>query len=164
MRQVNEIIIHCSATRPEWMQGAPTQNKVDEIRRWHKQRGWSDIGYHILIDRDGTVMDGRPRERTGAHTKGHNKGAIGVCLIGGHGSAATDAIQEHFTGAQERALLQVIDNENIAAGKTLKVSGHNQYANKACPGFKVPKWYAANKPKPTQSIFQIIAAIFRGLK
>ena len=135
---VTEIIVHCSATRPDWMKDATSTAKVDEIRRWHVQdRGWRDIGYHWIIDRDGTVKPGRPENQIGAHVAGHNTGTLGVCLIGGHGSSERDQFSEHFTPAQNKALRTLIDL--IETRATIKrVSGHNQYAAKACPGFNVP--------------------------
>ena len=78
---VREIIIHCSATPPGWMAGRSAADKVAAIRRWHiEDRGWSDIGYHWVIDRDGTLVRGRPETVVGAHTQGHNTGSIGICL------------------------------------------------------------------------------------
>ena len=57
---VIEIILHCADTRPDWMAGQSLADKVAEIRRWHvQQRGWRDIGYHWVIDRDGAVAPGR---------------------------------------------------------------------------------------------------------
>lgn len=142
MRQISEIIIHCAATRPEWMAKSRTSRKVAEIRKWHKDRGWRDIGYHVVIDRDGTVADGRPISQTGAHVKGHNTGTIGVCLIGGYGAAADDRFEDHFTPEQEKALMATIGNLKAAYGN-LKVSGHNFYTKaKACPGFDVSNWLA----------------------
>lgn len=92
MRPLHEIIVHCSATQPNWAHDKSAEWKVQEIRRWHMStpRNWSDIGYHYIIDRDGTIAKGRPLERIGAHVQGHNTGTIGICLIGGHGSTATD--------------------------------------------------------------------------
>ena len=141
MRPISEIICHCTATRPEWMAGKPTSEKVAEVRRWHVQdRGWKDIGYHFLIDRDGTVAKGRPVEQVGAHTMDHNVGSIGISLFGGHGSAADDKFADHFTPSQDAALHATI-MKLIAIYKVAKVSGHNQYAAKACPGFYVPGWF-----------------------
>jgi hypothetical protein len=145
MRKITEIIIHCAATRPEWMQGSKTSAKVAEIRRWHLGNGWSDIGYHYLIDRDGTVAKGRDVSVTGAHVKGRNTGTIGICLMGGHGSSETDAFSEHFTGEQDRALRKLIADLHKQFGP-VEVNGHNQYAAKACPGFNAPKWFAMGKP------------------
>jgi N-acetylmuramoyl-L-alanine amidase len=155
MRHVTEIIVHCSATRPEWMGTAPTADKVREIRRWHvSDRGWKDIGYHYLIDRNGTVATGRPVEQVGAHVQGHNTGTIGVCLIGGHGSSETDRFDQHFTAAQDKSLRTLLADLKRKFPGVSKITGHNQYAAKACPGFDVGAWYVAKpatapvKPAP----------------
>jgi N-acetyl-anhydromuramyl-L-alanine amidase AmpD len=140
MRPISEIIVHCTATRPEWMAGKPTSEKVAEVRRWHvEDNGWKDIGYHFLIDRDGTVAKGRPIEQVGAHTMGRNTGSIGISLFGGHGSAANGKFEYSFTELQDAALHALIVRL-MAIYKIAKVSGHNQYAAKACPGFYVPGW------------------------
>ena len=144
MRPINEIIVHCTATRPEWMAGRPLAEKVAEIRRWHvSDRGWKDIGYHYLIDRDGKVAEGRPLAQIGAHVAGRNTGTIGIALFGGHGSAETDAFAANFTPAQDQALRGLIAKLMKAHPTIVRVSGHNLYARKACPGFNVPSWYAA---------------------
>lgn len=141
MRPLKEIIVHCSATRPNWMDGKSAAAKMREIKLWHmRDNGWSDIGYHFVIDRDGTVVPGRPLERVGAHTQGRNTGTVGICLIGGFGTAATDAFDENFTASQDRALRALIADLQRKYGK-LALSGHNQWAQKACPGFNVPQWH-----------------------
>jgi len=104
MRPLNEIIVHCTATRSDWWTGTSAQVKTNEVRNWHTSKGWSDIGYHYLIDRDGTVVSGRPLERTGAHVKGHNTGTIGISLFGGHGGSASDMFEDNFTEEQDAAL------------------------------------------------------------
>ena len=118
----------------------PTSEKVAEVRRWHvEDNGWKDIGYHFLIDRDGTVAKGRPIEQVGAHTMGRNTGSIGISLFGGHGSAANGKFEDSFTHLQDAALHALI-MKLTAIYKIAKVSGHNQFAAKACPGFYVPSW------------------------
>ena len=175
MRAINEFIIHCSATRPGWMHGSKTSEKVAEIRRWHKAKTppWRDIGYHHLIDRDGTVAHGRPVEQSGAHVRGRNKNSIGICLIGGRGAAATDSFDEHFTPEQADALDRLLDSLKGRFGP-VKVSGHNQYANKGCPGFNVPEYFTnrvaidepyARPPEPKASpwggLFKAILSYFK---
>jgi len=137
---VDEIIVHCSATRPDWYRSLSLQAKRDEIRRWHLANGWSDIGYHWLIDRDGAVLSGRPETVIGSHVAGHNSGSIGICLIGGHGSSESDPFLRNFTAAQDVTLRQLIAGVS-ARTRITKVSGHNEYAAKACPGFNVPAWF-----------------------
>lgn len=140
MRKINEIVVHCTATRADWWAGRKTSQKVAEIRRWHvEDRGWADIGYHFLIDRDGTVAKGRPVEKAGAHVEGHNATTIGVSLFGGHGANPTDSFDQHFTKEQDKALRELIADLEEKYPIT-KVSGHNEYAAKACPGFQVMEW------------------------
>ena len=142
MRHIDTIIIHCTATRPNFWQGKSAQQKTDEVRRWHvEDRGWSDIGYHYLIDRDGTLVEGRPLERTGAHAKGHNTGSVGISLFGGHGGNVADQIEDNFTEDQDRALRELMDRLK-AEHPITKIIGHNEVANKACPTFVVRDWLA----------------------
>lgn len=148
MRKITEIIVHCTATHPDFLPGRTTAARVQEVKRWHtKLNGWSDIGYHFLIDRDGTVVDGRPINRDGAHVRGRNAGTIGVSLFGGHGSAETDSFADNFTDAQEAALVDLIQTLQRKFGE-VPVTGHNQYAAKACPGFHAPTWWAKAKRAP----------------
>lgn len=143
MQNPTEIVIHCSATRPNWWSEKTFGERVAEVRRWHVQdNGWKDVGYHYLIDRPGGVMPGRPLHQTGAHVMGHNRNKIGVCLFGGHGSAKTDRFEDNFTPQQERDLRTLIAQLKAKFPSIKRVSGHNEYANKACPGFDVPKWLA----------------------
>jgi hypothetical protein len=138
---VTEAIVHCSATRPDWKASATFAAQVAEIRRWHvSDRGWRDIGYHWLISRAGDVMAGRAETEIGAHVVERNRGTIGICLIGGHGSSEHDRFDDHFTASQEAALRNLL--EDIARRARIeRVTGHNQYAAKACPGFNVPAWW-----------------------
>jgi peptidoglycan hydrolase-like protein with peptidoglycan-binding domain len=137
---VSEIVVHCSATRPDWMLAASFADQVAEIRRWHIQdRGWRDIGYHWLISRSGDLLPGRAETEIGAGVIDHNRGVIHVCLIGGAGSAETDRFRDNFTAAQDATLrgqLQAIGMRT----QIRRISGHNEWAAKACPGFNVPAW------------------------
>jgi N-acetylmuramoyl-L-alanine amidase len=144
-----EIIVHCSDTYRDWWKDHSTASKVREVTRWHVvHRGWRGNAYAYLIDIDGTRAkgrdldgDGNVDEEIGAHTVGFNTNSIGIMLFGGHGSAADDRFEDHFTPEQDKALRELID-ELLAKYPSIKgVSGHNQYAPKACPGFNVPLWW-----------------------
>jgi N-acetyl-anhydromuramyl-L-alanine amidase AmpD len=143
MRDINGLIIHATATRAAWWLGERTSAKVNEVKRWHMdERGWSDIGYHFLIDRDGTVAKGRPIERTGAHVRGKNTGTIGISLFGGHGGSESDKFADNFTAEQDTALRGLIADLKARFGD-VSVTGHNEYAAKACPCFDVASWLAS---------------------
>lgn len=130
-RSITEIIIHCTAT-PEGK-----DYTVNDIRSWHKQRGFSDVGYHYIVYRDGRVMIGRPIGQIGAHVEGHNTGTIGISYIGGLSSDGKTA-KDTRTEAQKKSLLW-LTSELAKKFKVKKITGHNQYANKACPSFDVRK-------------------------
>ena len=133
MRNINKIIVHCSAT-PEGKDFS-----VADIRRWHLQRGFSDIGYHFVIYRDGSVNIGRPLQKSGAHCSGHNKNSIGVCYIGG---VATDGKtpKDTRTSAQKDSLVRLI-TELRQQFPNASVHGHREFANKACPCFNASEEY-----------------------
>ena len=139
-RKFSKVIIHTTATRPNWMDDARTSAKVKEIKRWHvSDNGFSDIGYHFLIDRDGTVAKGRTLDRIGAHTLGQNTGSIAIALIGGHGGTAKDIFADNYTPEQEISLKKLLEKIQNEHGK-YEVYGHNEFAAKACPCFSVKDW------------------------
>ena len=72
-RRITEIIVHCTAT-PEGK-----DYTIKDITAWHKQRGFSTIGYHYVVYRDGSVHNGREVNVAGAHCTGHNAHSIAVC-------------------------------------------------------------------------------------
>lgn len=74
MRKIADIVIHHSAS--------PLSTTFEDIRRWHLERGWDDIGYHGVILRSGLWVPGRPFEVVGAHALGCNKKSLGIVLTG----------------------------------------------------------------------------------
>lgn len=132
-RTITEIIVHCTAT-PEGKDFT-----VDDIRRWHKEQGWSDIGYHYVIYRDGSIHEGRDVRYSGAHCTGHNANSIGVVYIGGVSKDGKTA-KDTRTKAQKRALLQVMRTLR-AAYPSARIYGHRDFAKKDCPSFDAREEY-----------------------
>lgn len=129
MREINEIVVHCSATMPHMDVG------VAEIRQWHKDKGWSDVGYHYIIRRTGVIEEGRDHNTQGAHVKGRNRDTLGICMIGGiDADGGEDA---NFTYAQYTSLMGLIQDLKQQYGVQTKVSGHRDYSTKACPCFDI---------------------------
>ena len=135
MRKINKIILHCSAT-PEGR-----QHDVADIRRWHLKRGFNDIGYHFLIHIDGTVEEGRPLNKQGAHCSGQNRGSVGICYVGGMSKDMKKA-KDTRTQAQKDSLINLMHELIYKYNKDMTIHGHNEYANKACPSFNVQEEYA----------------------
>lgn len=135
MRKLQRIILHCTATE----EGA--HYDVATVRKWHTEppRNWSDIGYHYLIWLDGTIEHGRPIEKSGAHTRGHNADSIGVCYVGGLDN--NQKPKDTMTPKQDIAFIRLVQSLRMVFGEHLTIHGHNEYARKACPSFTVSDKY-----------------------
>lgn len=133
MREINKIIVHCSATKPSQDIGA---FQIDE---WHKKLGWSGIGYHFVIRRSGEVEKGRDIAVIGAHCRGQNKNSVGICLVGG--TAENGKSQNNFTPAQFQSLRELAA-ELKRQYPNASVHGHSEFARKDCPCFNVREFFA----------------------
>lgn len=131
---VRYLIVHCSATPRGRDIGAR------EIRAWHLQRGFNDIGYHFVVRLDGTIEPGRPLSRIGAHCLGKNSCSIGICYVGGVESDGKTPADTR-TGAQRRALDTLIVKLRRIFPRA-EVRGHRDFAAKACPSFNATAEYA----------------------
>ena len=134
MREINKVVIHCSATKPSM------DICAEEIRQWHKERGWNDIGYHDVIRRDGTLEKGRDISIAGAHAKGHNFSSIGVCLIGGVDGNGKG--EDNFAIIQKQNLRVYLDFMALRFPDA-EILGHRDIegVKKDCPCFNVREWY-----------------------
>lgn len=147
-RAVTAIVVHCSATREgQYVDAA-------EIRRWHLNKNWADIGYHFVIRLDGTIEIGRPLYLSGAHVEGHNRTTIGICYVGGVASDGKTP-KDTRTPAQKAALLDLL-TELKAKYPQARICGHRDFSPdrnrngridpqewiKACPSFDAVGEYA----------------------
>lgn len=133
MRNINLIIVHCSAT-PEGRNVA-----MADIDRWHRERGFDGIGYHYVVYIDGSVHEGRPLNKVGAHCKGHNAHSIGICYVGG--VDLNGKPKDTRTLAQKDALVNLLMRLKRRFPKAV-IRGHRDFAAKACPSFDATKEYA----------------------
>ncbi len=133
MRTINSIIIHCTATKPL------AHINVNDVRRWHQERGFSDIGYHYLILVDGTIETGRPLSAIGAHCKGQNAHSIGICYVGGLSDKGKPA--DTRTPAQREAMRTLLVSLKHRFSDAT-IHGHRDFAVKACPCFDATAEYA----------------------
>lgn len=131
-----EIILHCSAT----IEGKDYDTKT--IDKWHKQRGFSCIGYNFIIYRNGEIHEGRGWDNIGAQCVNHNSQSIGICYIGGLAQDGKTA-KDTRTKEQKLALLQLVDKalQKYSLGIN-DIHCHNEFAAKACPSFKIEQFRA----------------------
>lgn len=133
MRNITEIIVHCSATP------AGREVHAADIDRYHRLRGFSGIGYHYLVTADGAVETGRPDDQVGAHCLHHNKNSIGVCYVGGL-DAVTMLPADTRTPAQREALIKLLSRLRARYPKAV-IHAHRDFADKACPCFDATTEY-----------------------
>ena len=156
------IIIHCAATRL----GHDDHVGAEQIRAWHLDRGWRDIGYNFVIRRDGTIEQGRSLAVAGAHTgdvlrergkRSWNQRGIGVCLVGGLDGDGRNTLTDPYTPAQWTTLSELVRRlmREHAVPKA-NIAGHRDMqkrfgqspgkSRKACPCFNAAAWARAGCP------------------
>lgn len=123
-RSVNVTFIHCSAT-------SNPNTDAEEINRWHLDRGFTCIGYHVFVKTDAVAQYGRDMEQTPAAQQGYNSGSIAICC---NGLDLSD-----FGQAQMDKLREVCGQINAAYGNNMTFRPHNAVAAKACPVFDIYK-------------------------
>lgn len=149
MNKIDAIVIHCSATR------AGQDVRAADIDKWHKERGFSCIGYHYIIDLDGTVEFGRRLPKAGAHCntaglsgESYNNHSIGICYIGGldeNGEPADTRTDEQKTAMHELVLrlmekypiVEVIGHRDASTDKNGDGEISKNEWIKMCPCFDV---------------------------
>jgi len=155
MRQVNLIVVHCTASRNG------KARPVAAIEADHRARGFSSLGYHYVIQPDGHVDLGRDEEQPGAHAKGFNAHSIGVCLVGGLGGP--DRLNPGLYTEAAWESLRIVVQDLMDRYPEARVVGHRDPSPdldgdgevephewlKKCPAFEVRDWLA-NFMQPTE--------------
>ncbi len=117
MRHINKVVCHYTDS---------PDVSIDTVRQWHLGRGWKDVGYHLLVRRDGSIEQGRPESEIGAHTAGFNKDSLGVALTG------SNRLKWYPAQAQLESLKKVLANWKRKYNTT--VYFHCDLNATSCPG------------------------------
>jgi len=123
MRDISSLIIHHSAS--------PRITTAKQIKEWHKAKGWTDIGYHYVIEATGKLVIGRPVENIGAHCKGYNIDSVGICLTGDNTKDA-----EKWGLAQLAVLYDIIHAFRLVF-PMIRIFGHKDLGATECPGLNI---------------------------
>lgn len=119
LAQIEQIVIHHSASIGQ---------KAEDYARYHvESRGWAGIGYHFVIEVDGSIIQGNHLETISYNTQNNNTKTIGICLSG-------DFTKQEPTAAQLKSMEGLISHLRKLLKKQLPVSGHKDYATTSCPG------------------------------
>lgn len=121
---IQQIVVHHSAS--------PRKTRLEEIRGWHHERGFTDIGYHYVIEDGGLIRWARDERITGAHAKGANQGSIGICVTGDN-TQLDQTWSELQWFALRRLVRGLLSVHDLANGS---IRAHNEAGTTAtdCPG------------------------------
>ena len=120
--RTDEIILHHAEA---------SSATVEQVNRWHLDNGWTGIGYHYYIRKDGSVYRGRPEWAVGAHAKGHNDRSIGICCEGMY-------MTETMPKTQLTAILELVRDVQSRYGNRLTLLRHRDVNETDCPGDNFP--------------------------
>jgi hypothetical protein len=133
MDPIDKITIHHTGGDPcQDSSRSDAASTIRKIQRYHQRElHWADIGYHYIIDRNGSIWQGRPLRYQGAHAQGaRNRGNIGIVVLGNFS-------RQEMTAAQQESLVALLtrlcDHFAIPASR---VYTHREIlqGKTACPG------------------------------
>lgn len=126
-RPFDTVFIHCSAS------DYSEHDSAKVIDNWHRARGFSEIGYHFFIRRDGEIQAGRSLEKMPAAQKGYNLNTVAICVHG--------LTKDRFKQEQKTALLALCLRLNNLKDNSLIFRGHCEVEKgKTCPVFDYKDW------------------------
>ncbi|MFE1948906.1 N-acetylmuramoyl-L-alanine amidase [Streptomyces sp. NPDC059524] len=153
-KSVKAAFVHHSASGNNY-RCSQAPSVIRSIYRYHvKSSGWRDIGYNFLVDKCGTIYEGRAGGVTkavmGAHTLGFNTNTMGIAVLGSFGSsnppaAAVKAISQltawklGLYGANPKGSTYLTSGGGnlYSKGKNVRlkvISGHRDGFATECPG------------------------------
>ena len=110
---------------------------VKDIARWHKDRGYREIGYHYVVYLDGSIHKGRDEEKIGAHVLGHNTDSVGICYVGGLDKFGKS--KDTRTDEQKKSLIKLI-GELKERYPRASLLGHRDLSPDINGDGKIDKW------------------------
>ncbi|MEN6411627.1 MAG: N-acetylmuramoyl-L-alanine amidase [Veillonellales bacterium] len=122
-KETNLIVVH-------HVGGTDRDVSAEEIHGWHLANGWSGIGYHYVIRKDGTIERGRPREMIGAHAEGFNSRSIGINIVGDFEQATPEPAQIESAAMLIAELCEIY----CLCPDAQTIVGHRDLMSTDCPG------------------------------
>ena len=153
-------------TKWEWRTGLSTRSKTNvivlhhaaakvctakQVDSWHKGNGWTGIGYHFFVRKDGSIYRGRPEWAVGAHASGHNSDTIGICAEGNYDE------EKAMPDAQKTAIKELLRYLKCKYPAAV-LKRHSDVCATGCPGKCYPyneiKKYYDNESEETAMTVQ----------
>jgi N-acetyl-anhydromuramyl-L-alanine amidase AmpD len=109
------------------------------INEWHKARDFPlsksgyYVGYHYVIEKDGTVVQCREDTELGAHDTGENMDSIGICLVGNF-ETSRPSVEQEASFAHLLRRLMFLHNIPLAS-----IEPHRRDDTTDCPGKNMPE-------------------------
>lgn len=133
MRNINYIVIHCTAT--------PHNTTIESIQKyWRDVLKWNAPGYHFIIKATGELVQLLPIDQTSNGVAGYNSQCINIAYIGGIDSNGTPI--DNRTPAQKEMLVKLLKQLKQLFPKAI-IQGHRDFpgVKKACPCFNAKNEY-----------------------
>ena len=134
MREINYLVVHCTATQPD--------AKIESIQNyWRKNLGWKSPGYHYVIKADGEIVPLLSIDKVSNGVAGYNSQIINISYIGGIDK--TGKPKDTRTEEQKSSILKLLKDLKKRF-PSAKIQGHRDFPKvaKACPSFDAKKEYS----------------------
>lgn len=106
---------------------------AQDVHSWHRANGWTGIGYHFFVRKDGTIYRGRPINVVGAHVQGMNSCSVGICAEGDYHTK-----EKTMPQAQKKSIIELCQYLKKNYYPNAKIVGHREIGDSNCPGRYYP--------------------------
>ena len=128
---------------------------AQDVHSWHRANGWTGIGYHFFVRKDGTIYRGRPINVVGAHVQGMNSCSVGICAEGDYHTKDKSMPQ-----AQKKSIIELCQYLKKNYYPNAKIVGHREIGDSNCPG----RYYPLDEIKNTKYTEDLTMSQYNELK
>jgi len=142
------LVVHHTGGTDADPQADSSHHTTEMIEQWHMSKGWEGIGYHYVIQKDGSIWAGRPENYHSAAVLNHNSDTLNINMTGNFDRK--EGLQNRVPTKEQEESFKWLYRDIIKRHPQLtsdKVIPHRKLQVKSCYGINLSDTYASELAK-----------------